>query len=115
MTAQESLPLGRDVAGVDEVGRGCLFGPVFAAAVVLESSAAECLLKAGLTDSKKLSPKRRAALVPLIQSLCVASGLGQASAREVDACGIHLEARREGDRTERAVWGKCHLISFGEA
>ena len=88
MTAQESLPLGKDVAGVDEVGRGCLFGPVFAAAVVLDGSAAERLLKAGLTDSKKLSAKRRAALVPLIQSLCVASGLGQASAREIDACGI---------------------------
>ena len=39
MTAQDSLPLGRDVAGVDEVGRGCLFGPVFAAAVMLEGSA----------------------------------------------------------------------------
>jgi ribonuclease HII len=82
------------VAGVDEVGRGCLFGPVFAAAVVLESSAAECLLKAGLTDSKQLSPKRRAALVPLIQSLCVASGLGQASAREIDACGIRVATER---------------------
>ena len=67
MTSQEFLPLGRDVAGVDEVGRGCLFGPVFAAAVVLEDSAADRLLKAGLTDSKKLSAKRRADLVPLIQ------------------------------------------------
>ena len=94
MTGQESLPLGRDVAGVDEVGRGCLFGPVFAAAVVLEGSAAERLLKAGLTDSKKLSAKRRAALVPLIQSLCVASGLGQASAREIDACGIRVATER---------------------
>ena len=94
MTAQESLPLGRDVAGVDEVGRGCLFGPVFAAAVVLENSAAEDLLKAGLTDSKKLSAKRRAALVPVIQSLCVASGLGQASAREIDACGIRVATER---------------------
>ena len=94
MTAQESLPLGRDVAGVDEVGRGCLFGPVFAAAVVLEGSAAEELLKAGLTDSKKLSAKRRAALVPVILSLCVASGLGQASAREIDACGIRVATER---------------------
>ncbi|MED5320598.1 MAG: ribonuclease HII, partial [Cyanobacteriota bacterium] len=51
MTAQESHPLGRDVSGVGEVGRGCLFGAVFWAAVVLEGSAAECLLKAGLTDS----------------------------------------------------------------
>ena len=94
MTAQDSLPLGRDVAGVDEVGRGCLFGPVFAAAVVLEGSAAEELLKAGLTDSKKLSAKRRAALVPVIQSLSVASGLGQASAREIDACGIRVATER---------------------
>ena len=94
MTAQDSLPLGRDVAGVDEVGRGCLFGPVFAAAVVLESAAAQELLKAGLTDSKKLSAKRRAALVPVIQSLCAASGLGQASAREIDACGIRVATER---------------------
>ena len=94
MTGQESLPLGGDVAGVDEVGRGCLFGPVFAAAVVLEGSAADRLLKAGLTDSKKLSAKRRAALVPLIQSLSVASGLGQASAREIDACGIRVATER---------------------
>ena len=94
MTAQDSLPLGRDVAGVDEVGRGCLFGPVFAAAVVLESAAAQELLKAGLTDSKKLSAKRRAALVPVIQSLCVASGLGQASALEIDACGIRVATER---------------------
>ena len=94
MTAQDSLPLGRDVAGVDEVGRGCLFGPVFAAAVVLEGSAAEELLREGLTDSKKLSAKRRASLVPVIQSLCVASGLGQASAREIDACGIRVATER---------------------
>ena len=94
MTGQESLPLGRDVAGVDEVGRGCLFGPVFAAAVVLEGSAAERLLKAGLTDSKKLSAKRRAALVPLIQSLSEAFGMGQASAREIDACGIRVATER---------------------
>ncbi len=94
MTAQDSLPLGREVAGVDEVGRGCLFGPVFAAAVVLETAAAQELLKAGLTDSKKLSAKRRAALVPVILSLCVASGLGQASAREIDACGIRVATER---------------------
>ncbi|MFM7264167.1 MAG: ribonuclease HII, partial [Cyanobium sp.] len=43
-------------AGVDEVGRGCLFGPVFAAAVVLPAEALAPLAAAGLTDSKKLSP-----------------------------------------------------------
>ena len=55
----EGVPAGPGVAGVDEVGRGSLFGPVFAAAVVLDDAAAERLLKAGLTDSKKLSAKRR--------------------------------------------------------
>ena len=94
MTAQESLPLGRDVAGVDEVGRGCLFGPVFAAAVVLEGSAADLPVEGWAHRQQKLSAKRRAALVPLIQALCVASGLGQASAREIDACGIRVATER---------------------
>ena len=76
------------MAGVDEVGRGCLFGPVFAAAVVLDEKSAALLLKAGLTDSKKLSARRRAALVPMIVRGAAARGVGQASAREIDAEGI---------------------------
>ena len=67
MTRLEGIPSGSQVAGVDEVGRGCLFGPVFAAAVVLDEVAEQRLWKAGLTDSKKLSAKRRASLVPLIE------------------------------------------------
>jgi len=77
-----------EIAGVDEVGRGCLFGPVFAAAVVLPAAAAERLQAAGLTDSKKLSPSRRAALVLPIKRSAAAWGIGQASAAEVDRCGI---------------------------
>lgn len=73
---------------MDEVGRGCLFGPVFAAAVVLDVEPAQELLKAGLTDSKRLSQRRRAQLVPLIEGHAEAWGLGQASAREIDAVGI---------------------------
>jgi ribonuclease HII len=76
------------VAGVDEVGRGCLFGPVLAAAVVLPSTATAVLERAGVTDSKKLSARRRAALVPLIQRHASSWGLGQASAAEVDNRGI---------------------------
>jgi ribonuclease HII len=76
------------VAGVDEVGRGCLFGPVFASAVVLSAEAQESLGAAGLTDSKKLTARRRAALVPLIQEQAMAWGIGQASAAEIDAHGI---------------------------
>ena len=67
---------------------GCLFGPVFAAAVVLDVEPAQELLKAGLTDSKRLSQRRRAQLVPLIEGHAEAWGLGQASAREIDAVGI---------------------------
>ena len=84
----EVEPRGLDVAGVDEVGRGCLFGPVFAGTVVLDPQGAKKLLQAGLNDSKKLSPKRRQALVPLIEAHSADWGLGQASAREIDGCGI---------------------------
>ena len=91
---QLALPLPDDtppperVAGVDEVGRGCLFGPVFAAAVVLGAEVHEPLAAAGLTDSKKLTARRRAALVPLIQAQALAWGIGQASAAEIDRHGI---------------------------
>jgi ribonuclease HII len=77
-----------EVAGVDEVGRGCLYGPVFAAAVVLPAAAAAGLQAAGLTDSKKLSPRRRAALVLPIKQSAAAWAIGQASAAEVDRRGI---------------------------
>ena len=84
----EEIPCGSGVAGVDEVGRGCLFGPVFAAAVILGPEQAEELLRAGLTDSKKLTARRRAHLVPLIRTHSLAWALGQASAREIDRAGI---------------------------
>jgi ribonuclease HII len=70
------------------VGRGCLFGPVFAAAVVLPRGALGPLAAAGLTDSKRLSPRQRAELVPRIEDLALAWGIGQARAAEVDRLGI---------------------------
>lgn len=75
---------------MDEVGRGCWFGPVFAAAVVLPGRAAGPLGAAGLTDSKALSPRRRQELVPLIEELASGWALGQASAAEIDRHGIRL-------------------------
>ena len=77
-------------AGVDEVGRGCWFGPVFAAAVVLPPGAAEPLGAAGLTDSKALTARRREQLVPMIKSSAIGWALGQASAAEIDRHGIRL-------------------------
>ncbi|KEF42359.1 MAG: ribonuclease HII [Cyanobium sp. CACIAM 14] len=75
-------------AGVDEVGRGSLFGPVFAAAVVLPASALAPLAAAGLDDSKKLSARRRGILEPLVREHALAWALGQASAAEIDRWGI---------------------------
>ena len=74
----------RHVAGVDEAGRGCLAGPVVAAAVVLPPDAT----LPGLDDSKKLSPAAREALVPEIERLALATGIGQCSPAEVDALNV---------------------------
>ena len=76
------------IAGVDEVGKGCLFGPVFAGAVILSKLNELQLLSKGLKDSKKLSFRQRNNLVPLIKENSIAWSLGQASAREIDSLGI---------------------------
>ncbi|MFI0401967.1 MAG: ribonuclease HII [Cyanobium sp.] len=76
------------LAGVDEVGRGSLFGPVFAGAVILPKRAEARLRGAGLTDSKLLTPRQRSTLVPLIRRLSRAWAIGQASAAEIDRLGI---------------------------
>ena len=70
------------IAGVDEVGRGCLAGPVTAAAVILNNSVE------GLKDSKKLSPKRRSELSKLITQNCIFS-LGNVQSEEIDKINIH--------------------------
>ncbi len=76
------------IAGVDEVGKGCLFGPVFAGAVILSKSNELKLLSKGLKDSKKLNSRQRNTLVPLIKENSIAWSLGQSSAREIDSIGI---------------------------
>ena len=76
------------IAGVDEVGKGSLFGPVFAGAVILNKEHELKLLNQGLKDSKKLSHRQRYNLVPSIKKNSVAWSIGQASAREIDSIGI---------------------------
>ena len=73
------------VAGVDEVGRGPLAGPVVAAAVILPESYA----LAGLADSKRLSARRREALAGILREEAEAWALGMASAEEIDRLNIH--------------------------
>lgn len=73
------------IAGVDEVGRGPLAGPVVAAAVILDPRQP----LAGLTDSKRLSPRRREALAGQIQARALAVGLGRCEVAEIDRLNIH--------------------------
>lgn len=70
------------------MGRGALFGPVLAAAVVLPRESIEPLETVGLTDSKALTARRRQLLVPRITAAATAWGIGQASARQIDQEGI---------------------------
>jgi ribonuclease HII len=78
----------RIIAGVDEVGRGALFGPVVAAAVVLNDASTDELLRLGVRDSKQLSPLRRQALADAVQRLALDCGIGLASVREIDRLNI---------------------------
>lgn len=72
------------ICGVDEAGRGPLAGPVCAAAVILPAN----LELPGLTDSKKLTDKRRRELFPMIKEKAIAYGIGFASEREIDEINI---------------------------
>lgn len=71
-------------AGLDEAGRGCLAGPVFAAAVILPPDFAPRFLN----DSKQLSAKRRDALRPIICAEAIAWAVGQASVDEIASINI---------------------------
>lgn len=72
------------IAGIDEAGRGPLAGPVVSAAVILP----DCFNCPGVTDSKKLSEKKRDTLFPLINAQALAVGIGMASHQEIDQINI---------------------------
>lgn len=76
------------VAGVDEVGRGCLFGEVVAAAVILPIDKLESLENLGVTDSKKLSAQRREKLDKIVREVAIACEVGTASVIEIDKMNI---------------------------
>lgn len=77
------------IAGVDEVGRGCLFGPVFAAAVVLDPERPI----GGLGDSKTLDAAERVRLDKQIRKRSVAWALGAADVFEIDQINIYQASR----------------------
>ena len=87
----ELSPLSSDlgvVAGVDEVGRGALFGPVVAAAAILPTSALVLLATSGIRDSKKLSSNHRLQLSAKIQAVALGWSIGFASTTEIDSINI---------------------------
>ena len=95
------LPAADVTAGVDEAGRGCLAGPVVAAAVILPESAS----LPGLADSKALSERQRDALAPLIRRTALAWGLSMVWPRRIEAVNI-LQATFEAMSRAIACLGR---------
>ncbi|WP_410769274.1 ribonuclease HII [Fontibacillus sp. BL9] len=79
----------RNIAGIDEVGRGCLFGDVVAAAVIMPQG----LVLEDVNDSKKLSPKKRDLLYDIIMEQAVAVGIGFSDAATIDRINIKQATR----------------------
>ena len=78
------------IAGLDEAGRGALFGPVVAAAVILNPKRRIV----GLDDSKKLTPERRAELAPRIREHALAYAIAEIDAQRIDAWNIYQASRQ---------------------
>lgn len=78
----------RQIAGIDEAGRGAWAGPVVAAAVVLPPKDAIAETLAGARDSKMMTPRQRATLSDAIKAAASAWGIGSASVAEIDTNGI---------------------------
>lgn len=89
----------KHVAGIDEVGRGALFGPVLAAAVVLDPQDPV----AGLNDSKQLGSARRFELFNLLQEHAIDWAIGLASAAEIDQINILRASRLAMVRAVRGL------------
>lgn len=109
----------RFVAGADEAGRGCLAGPLVAAAVLLDQrklSAEDELALASLNDSKRSSPELRARLYPVILRAASRIAIVSRSASGIDRRGLHrtnLEALR--DALAAVECDDCTCLSDGFA
>jgi len=94
------------IAGLDEAGRGALFGPVFAAAVVLDPGHAI----RGLDDSKQLTPERRSVLAARIQERARAWAIGAADPFEIDRLNILQASRLAMKRAVESLPLKCDAL-----
>lgn len=88
---RERFPVGTDLrlAGVDEAGRGCLAGPLVAAAVVLDYVAAPFLALRGLTDSKLMTLEAREDMYPRVLLSAARVSWVACSPRTIDQIGLH--------------------------
>lgn len=93
------------VAGVDEVGRGPLAGDVVAAAVILGDT-----VPAGITDSKKLSEKRRDRIAVDIREFAVSWAIGRASVLEIDELNILQASLLAMHRAVAALHIQPHFV-----
>src|SRR5260370_35190431 len=82
----------RSIAGVDEVGRGALFGPVVAAAVILPERLGG-LARAGLKDSKQLTREQREKLDRRIRRMAIAISVAEVDAETIDRVNIYQATR----------------------
>lgn len=95
----------RSIAGVDEVGRGCLFGDVVAAAVILPVG----LIIDGVDDSKKLTAKKRESLFEIIMEQALAVGVGYVDSSVIDEINIKQASRLA---MKKAVEGLSHTPDY---
>jgi len=95
----------RLVAGMDEVGRGALAGPVSVGVVVVD--AATRTGPKGIADSKLLTPAAREAIAPAVRRWAVAWGVGHAGPAEIDEVGIIAALRLAGRRALAQVRQTC--------
>jgi ribonuclease HII len=100
--------MARRIACVDEVGRGCLFGPVTAACVICpdDTAAPTEWNESRIRDSKKIGKKERAALNSFIKQNALAFGVGHASVEEIDAINILRATHVAMHRALDAVWAQ---------
>jgi len=96
--------------GIDEVGRGAIFGPIFSAVVVITEKNKIILKEIGVIDSKKLTPKKRKLLLPKILLLSSDYGIGQSSVREIDALGIRVATELSMIRALKKLKEKPHEL-----
>jgi len=91
----------RVLAGMDEVGRGALAGPVSVGVVLIDETCRSA--PTGVKDSKLLTPAARVAMVPRIRRWALAYAVGHSSAAEIDEVGIMAALRLAGCRALAAV------------